>query len=130
MIHDVVTNSYEKDSISFSADVSKLFEKLKKFNYDKIYNHPTIECEKEKVGEMYKVLFDHFLKDLKNKNVKSKIYQHFLDFKWVQNKSYRDNVNEAEKVRDYIAGMTDRYFENIYREISMPIRHSTFRQSN
>jgi dGTPase len=36
--------------------------------------------------------------------------------------SYLERVTKPALVRDYVAGMTDRYFEDRFREIVMPRR--------
>ncbi len=64
---------------------------------------------------MYNVLYQKFLADLENENKSSKIYEDFVDIVWIS-KEYLDNSTPEEKVRDYIAGMTDRYFESMFKE--------------
>jgi dGTPase len=44
---------------------------------------------------------------------------------WVS-ENYKKNSTPAEKVRDFLAGMTDRYFENTFKQITIPQRIRNF----
>jgi len=98
-----------------------------KFNYEKIYNNPKRLGEKSKIKEMYETLFNKFLNDLKHENKNSKIYEHFVEINKT-NIEYVENSSYAEIVRDYIAGMTDRYFEDVFKDIVLPKRVKTFKE--
>jgi len=74
---------------------------------------------------MYERLYEKFLDDLGCEDKTSKIYQHFINPDWIS-KDYIENSSPAEQVRDYIAGMTDRYFETVFKEIMFPKRVTTF----
>jgi dGTPase len=76
---------------------------------------------------MYTEIFAKFLKDLDTKNEKSKIYEYFINLDWI-NKDYLKNSSNEEKVRDFIAGMTDRYFEGIFKDIMFPTRREDYKE--
>jgi len=65
---------------------------------------------------MYEMIFNQYLSDLESDNKVSPIYRHLIDLDWVS-KEYLRNSLPAEKVRDFLAGMTDRYFEDIFKQI-------------
>ena len=44
-----------------------------------------------------------------------------LDLKWIS-PVYREKAQPAEIVRDFIAGMTDRYFEYVFNKVAVPQR--------
>jgi dGTPase len=44
-----------------------------------------------------------------------------LDLKWISSE-YKTKAKPAEIVRDYIAGMTDRYFERVFLKMTVPER--------
>ncbi len=117
LVKDVVYNSYGKPYVCFSDEVSRQLLQLKKFNYEKIYFSPFIKKDQEKIERGFQILFDKFLDDLKKENRNSRIYRDFLNTKHA---SYLEATNEAEKVRDFIGGMTDRYFVEVLREIVIP----------
>jgi len=127
LIIDLIENSYGKDYISYSKEISDSVEEYKNFNYDTIYKNPKISLEKEKIKKMYEIMYCQFLEDSKNHNVKSKIFEHFYNLEWI-NKNYLLNSSPEEHVRDYIAGMTDRYFESVFTEIIFPNKVKTYKE--
>ena len=64
------------------------------------------------VKEKFYKVYEHYLKDVQNENKDSKIYQNFLNFK---KDIYFKNTTEERRVIDFIAGMTDDYFEECYK---------------
>ena len=126
LIIDLVENSYDQNYISYSKEISESVKKYKEFNKECIYHNENLLSEKEKIETMYKILYKKFLDDLGCEDKTSKIYQHFIDLDWIS-KEYFENSSPAEQVRDYIAGMTDRYFESMFKEIIFPKRVTTFR---
>lgn len=117
LIKDVIFNSYEKGYMSFSKEISRALLKLKEFNYEKIYLNKNLKREYEKIIHGFEILFRLFLKDLKEGKKSSRIYRHFLETK---HKDYLENTNNAEKVRDFIAGMTDRYYVEVLQDLTIP----------
>lgn len=127
LIIDLVENSWDKDYISYSPEIHKALEKYVRYNYDVIYKSPNVLSENGKIKIMYKEMFLKFLNDLNNENRDSKIYKHFIDFDWL-NSDYLTKSSNEEKVRDFIAGMTDRYFEGIFRDMMFPIRRADYKE--
>lgn len=121
LIKDVINNSYDKDSISFSNEVSMCIKEFYEFNKKQIYKNPKLIKESDKISFMYTTLFEHFLDDLKNENKESLIYPDMKDPDWISTE-YKKNATPPEIVRDYIAGMTDRYFELVFNKITIPDR--------
>lgn len=121
LIKDVVNNSYDKDSISFSDEVSNCIKDFYDFNMKNIYGNPRLMKESIKIGHMYTVLFEQFLDDLEKENKESLIYPDMIDLNWIS-PEYKKNAAPPEIVRDYIAGMTDRYFEFVFNKITIPER--------
>lgn len=117
LVRDVVFNSYQKPYVCFSSQISDNLLKLKKFNYEYIYRSKRIKKDQAKIRRGFRLLFDLFLKDLKKGNKKSRIFRDFLDTKA---ENYLAKTNDAEKVRDFIGGMTDRYFVAVLRELIVP----------
>jgi dGTPase len=127
LIIDLVENSYGNDYISYSKEISDCLDEFKNFNYINIYKHDKISTENEKIEKMYSILFEKFLNDLETKNKKSKIYKDFINVNWIH-KEYLKETSSEEKVRDYIAGMTDGYFEQVFRDNYIPKRVTTFEE--
>ncbi|MCL5036555.1 MAG: HD domain-containing protein [Chloroflexi bacterium] len=117
LVTDVILSSYEKDYIAFGEEVSDLVVELKEFNWKIIYQHPVINRERTKIKEGFHVLFDKFLQDVVDGDENSYIYRHFLagrNFEYLKEKS------PEEKVRDFMATMTDRYFTFALQRIVIP----------
>lgn len=114
IVLDIINNSQAKPYIKLSKHIYEAIVKLKEFNYQNIYDKSLSNKEKEEVTIMFETIFNHFLEEVKKENKKSKIYQHFLQFK---NESYLNNTTKERMVIDFIAGMTDEYFLNTYKEI-------------
>ncbi|NIV13797.1 MAG: dGTP triphosphohydrolase, partial [Aliifodinibius sp.] len=117
LIKDVIHNSYDKGWVTFSKEISDALLRLKKFNYERIYLNDKLKRDHEKIIHGFEVLFKLFSKDLKASNKSSRIYKHFLDTK---HQDYLESANDAEKVRDFIAGMTDRYYVEVLKDLTIP----------
>ncbi len=117
LIKDVIYNSFEKPYVCFSEEISNALLQLKRFNYEKIYYNPRIKRDHDKIQRGFRILFDHFLNDLKNNRKESRIFTDFLATKVPE---YWETTNDAEKVRDFIGGMTDRYFVEVLKEVTVP----------
>ena len=117
LIKDVIYNSYRKGYVNFSKEISSTLKQLKDFNYEKIYLNKKLKQDHEKIIHGFEVLFKLFLADLKNGTKTSRIYRHFLDTK---HKNYLGSTSDAEKVRDFIAGMTDRYYVEVLQDLTIP----------
>ena len=70
---------------------------------------------------MYGTLFTTYIDDLEHRRTSSRIFSDFVNTSWI-NPGYRDTATHAELARDYIAGMTDRYFAKRFEEIVIPRR--------
>jgi dGTPase len=117
LVSDLVSNSLETDSIGLSAEIAGVFRKLKDFNYERIYMHPEIRRERQRIKNAFRMLFDHFLEELERKKTDSIIFQHFLGNR---SPEYVETTPPAEKVRDYLATMTDRYFTKTFTSLYVP----------
>ena len=123
LIYDLIRNSdtTEKGFISYSPDVEKALIDLRLFSRINIYENKKLTSEREKIRAMFETLFDIFLTDVEKGNRRSKIYTDFIDSRWISD-DYRKSATAPEFVRDFIAGMTDRYFAKRYEECVLPRR--------
>ena len=94
-----------------SDEVYQAIKDLKQFNYENIYYKANTKEDLAKYETMFKTLFKKYLNDLKNKNNNSEIYRVFLGD---MSDKYLINNSDEQKVIDFIAGMTDDYFTNLY----------------
>ena len=96
-----------------SDKVYTAIKDLKQFNYENIYYKANTKEDIDKYEKMFNTLFKKYLTDLKNKDTKSEIYQVFLGDMCDK---YLINNSDEQKVIDFIAGMTDDYFTNLYNK--------------
>lgn len=109
LVTDIIKNSYQKNTIAFSSEVSDALKYLKKFNLENIYQSPKIKKHSQKIKDLFAVLFERYLNDIENQNHQSVIFTNFLEDMAPE---YINIHTSAEIVRDFIAGMTDQYFLN------------------
>ncbi|MBT8508453.1 phosphohydrolase [Methanomicrobiaceae archaeon CYW5] len=118
---DIIEYSAENDAIGFSPEVADCLGALKDYNYAHIYENPVLHAGDHKIERMFSLLFDTFLADLEDEREDSFIYKDFIRAEWVA-EEYITAASNAELVRDYIAGMTDKYFLTLAQSALMPER--------
>lgn len=119
LVKCVVLNSYEKDFICLDEEASHYLLKLKKFNYERIYTNELVKSSNEKIFRSMAILFEKYYEDIIKENSESKIYRHFLQQK---SEEYHEKFTIVEKIRDFIATMTDRYFYEEVKNYLLPGR--------
>lgn len=117
LVLDLVKNSYDKDGLKLSDNIFKALNDLKQFNFDNIYSNQKIKTESHKIENMFDRLFEVYRKDLNDNNSKSDIHRHFLK---PMSEYYKKNNNNMRKVIDFIAGMTDDFFNNQFNKLFVP----------
>lgn len=123
LIHDLIGNS-ESDNgayISYSHGVETALIALRNFSRQRIYDNPKLTAEREKIVFMYRVLFEKYCDDIETGRRDSRVFAEFIDSPWV-NREYVRSTAPAGLVRDYISGMTDRYFRKRFEECVLPRR--------
>ncbi|MDD1694411.1 MAG: HD domain-containing protein [Methanoregula sp.] len=123
LIYDLLENSDTEDTgfIAYSREVEKALIALRTFSRIQIYDNPILTSERGKIERMYAILFATCLESLEKKDQTAKIYTDFIETGWT-NPRYLETATSAELVRDFIAGMTDRYFAKRYEECVIPRR--------
>ncbi len=112
IIQDIIENSLDKPYIKMSDKVFKAMKDLKKFNYEHIYNKANSKERIKELKEQFTFLFETYVKDINEHNTKSEIYKAFLNYKDV---SYKNETPKERIAIDFIAGMTDDYFQKCYQ---------------
>jgi dGTPase len=123
LIYDLLDNSdsEEEGYISYSPQVESALISLRTFSRTNIYENEKLTSEHAKVRQMYTTLFMSCLEDLKNDINNAKIFTDFIETGWID-RNYLHSATYPELVRDFIAGMTDRYFQKRFEECVMPRR--------
>jgi len=107
MIIDVVNNSFGKESISMSEEVMFATNKLRDFMFERVYLNKDAKKEEGKAKLIIYELYNYFCK-----------YPERMPFQIY--KDIEESNNLREMVKDYIAGMSDRYAVNKFKEIYIP----------
>lgn len=113
IILDVVENSYNKPYIELSSKVYNAISDLMNFNYENIYKKAISVNEKRKYEDIFYTLYDVYEKVLINNDYKNSINDIFLNN---MSKEYLENTSNAQKVIDYLSGMTDNFIEREYEK--------------
>ncbi len=108
LIHDIITNSDDKNDIIMSPHIEEAFQGLRAYMFKSVYTNPVAKGQEFKAEQMVKEL-----------------YQYYMDHVELLPKEYRvmmEERNEAVErvVCDYVAGMTDRYAVTKFKEIMIP----------
>jgi dGTPase len=119
LVKSVVLTSYNQNYIAFDTDTSNYLLKLKKFNYTNIYTNASVKESKRIINRSTEILFNQYMEDIETKKYNSKIFKHFLNRK---SPAYCQKFSNAEKVRDFVATMTDRYFNEEVKHYLLPGR--------
>jgi len=119
LVKSVIVNSYDKDFIAFDQETSDQLLRLKQFNYKHIYTDDNVKQSNSIIYRTMRIMFEKYLDDIRSKNLESKIFKHFLNHK---NEEYLLSFSPAEQVRDFIATMTDRYYNEEVKAYMLPWR--------
>ncbi|MFX1290644.1 MAG: deoxyguanosinetriphosphate triphosphohydrolase family protein [Promethearchaeota archaeon] len=126
LITDLLNYSLDNDVIGYSDEIFEALKELKAFNYDKIYTRRDLFKKNSFEGTFvdslrnkFKLIFTKCLRDLEEDNYDSPIFRDHIEY--IDDKSYRSYFQPLKKknkltliVRDYIAGMSDKYFGDIF----------------
>ena len=108
MVNDVVRNSDGKNRVSQSSDYKTELDLLRTFMFANVYKSNRVKREEDlnKVDVVLSSLYDYFLEHVEALPEDLQVI------------AALDGTNEA--VKDYIAGMTDRFALNTYTELFVP----------
>jgi len=120
LVMDLIDNSYEKNYLSFSENIFKALKDLLEFNKNYIYDNIKIKDQNDKIEHMFKHLYRVYREHIEKNDRSSPIVNRFLHYK---NEAYLKNNSPSRIVVDFIAGMTDDYFNNQYRRLFIPQRY-------
>lgn len=104
MVMDTIENSWNKERIGMSKDCAYYTNILRDFMFENVYLNESVKKEEDLdwVNLIIKKLYDYYLR--KPEELPE------------EHSSLMDEFGLEEVVKDYVAGMTDRYAQRIYRE--------------
>lgn len=107
MIVDVIENSLGTGSIAMSEEIDYYTEKLRGFMFERVYLNKAAKSEEDKAKYIIEQLYLYYINNF-NKLPKEHI------------KLYDEGELKEDIICDYIAGMTDRYAVNLFKELFVP----------
>lgn len=113
IVIDIINNSLDKNYIKLSKKVFTALKDLIQFNYENIYKKANSKKELEQFKLMFNKLFDLYYEQISNKKIKEDIYKYFID---EMDPCYLNNNSTARIVIDFMAGMTDNFFNYEYNK--------------
>lgn len=112
IIHDIITNSENKNEIIMSEDVLRAAKELKAFMFEYVYTNPIAKGQEGKAESMVKSLYSYYCEHLE-----------LLPPEYIT--LYMSGSCTPERaVCDYIAGMTDSYAITKFQEAMIPFSWS------
>jgi dGTPase len=115
----VIQQSYGQNYIGFSKDIYRALQDLKAFNYEQIYFHPMVKSQDQKIQGLFQSLFRRYVQDIEAQNHSSPIYRHFITN---MTPEYSRKNPPARIAADFIAAMTDDFFNQQYKDLFFPTR--------
>lgn len=116
LITDLVNNSIDKETLTFSADVFDALNRLKDWNYKNIYLNPKKSSQDGKIKAMFETVLEECLKELESGKKVTGI-KHWFE---TMSDEYKAATSKPRVVADYVSGMTDDYLMNAYKGIVIP----------
>ncbi|MHA2399483.1 MAG: deoxyguanosinetriphosphate triphosphohydrolase family protein [Promethearchaeota archaeon] len=128
LITDLLNYSLDNDVIGYSDEIFQALKELKAFNYATIYNRTDLFKKNQNdrtfidlLKDEFELIFIRCLKDLEEENHNSPIFKDHIEY--IDDSEYttyfkplKDNGQLTLIVRDYIAGMSDKYFSETYEK--------------
>lgn len=111
MVTSLIENS-KNGNITMGSEVGSIFEQIHKFMYENVYLDKRSLSEEEKVPFVLKSLYNYFINNI------DKMPEYIINI------SKKDGIEIA--ICDYIAGMTDQFAINLFKDIFLPRSSKVF----
>jgi dGTPase len=112
LVHDLVEHSARAGDIVQGPEAGSAMQALRKFMFERVYLGPAVRAEHERIAGVVSALFEHYV-----------AHPELLPDPRSGAPKATDALGEedlAERVTDYLAGMTDRYCIREYTELQVP----------
>jgi dGTPase len=108
LVHDMVEHSQRAGEIVQGPLAGPAMSELREFMFERVYLGPAVRAEHEKIAAVVRRLFEHYVE-----------HPELLP-RGPEEAAPSDELELAERVTDYLAGMTDRYCIREYTELQVP----------
>lgn len=119
IVLDIINNSFGKNYIQLSDDIFEAIDSFYNFSKVHIYGNPKKTTQDKKIGNMFDLLFEKYYEDIESNKKETSISTFYLQQK---SNDYLTNVPTFRIVSDYIAGMTDNFFNKEFENFVIPKR--------
>ncbi len=113
LVKDMILSSTNQTEIKQSKEVHEAMQEFRAFMFRKVYLDKPAKKEEEKGKEMVEFVYRYFI----NHPEALKYYHHHL----------REQSPFEEQVKDFVAGMTDRFIVSLFQDITVPRPFASFR---
>ncbi len=113
LVHDIVEHSSHAAEIVQGPTASEAMSKLRSFMFEQVYLGPAVRAERERITEVISALFAHYVEH--PEQLPAPPHGGL--------RADREGSEEevlAQRVTDYLAGMTDRFCISAYTHLKVP----------
>ncbi|HEY2631273.1 MAG TPA: deoxyguanosinetriphosphate triphosphohydrolase [Solirubrobacteraceae bacterium] len=103
LVHDMVEHSERAGDIVQGPEAGPAMGELRKFMFERVYLGPAVRAEHARIT-----------------NVVRRLFEHYVEHPELLPDDGADGRDVAERVTDYVAGMTDRYCIREYTDLEVP----------
>lgn len=107
LIHDVIDTSYGTGAVMMSEEVAEALAALRRYMFEYLYTNPIAKSEEVKAEKLLEILFHYYMED------QSRLNNESIEMLYM-------GESLETVVCDYIAGMTDNYAIETFKEIYVP----------
>ena len=113
LVHDMVEHSERAGDIVQGPEAGPAMAKLRDFMFERVYLGPAVRAERARIAAVLRRLFEHYVE-----------HPELLPGAAGENaqggSAHEAEARLAQRVTDYLAGMTDRYCIREYTELQVP----------
>jgi dGTPase len=100
LVRDVIEQFEASGEITQGAEVGEAMMSLRSYMFEHVYLAPSAKSEHPRIEKMIRVLFDHYVEH--------------------PPAAMTPGASEAERIVDWLAGMTDRYAIRVFTDLAVP----------
>jgi dGTPase len=115
LVHDMVEQSGQRGDIVQGPEAGPAMKALREFMFQRVYLGPAVRAEHAKIAGVVKRLFEHYIE---HPELLPESHSPLQPSVHLSEASGDEEL--AQRVTDYLAGMTDRYCIRAYTELEVP----------
>jgi dGTPase len=104
LVHDLVEHSERAGDVVQGAEAGAAMDELRTWMFEHVYLGPQARAEHERIERVIRTLFAHYADDPGR----------------LPDGGGAPGADDAQRVTDYLAGMTDRYCIRVFEELTVP----------